>query len=114
MKESYHKFFLMDSLVKKKQTVKNLSKGMERFEKYFIAFPKTVTNRQIVLGLLKSKTFINKIFVSRMFLSIAKGRKKYRSSFSYFFRSEKCVNHTFHYLESPCLSLNFLFSDKLN
>lgn len=89
VKNSFQKVLFLDLGIKKKRTLKNLSKGLERFEKYFINPSRTAADRQVILTLLKAKTFINRIFVSRLFLSIGKGRKKYRSSFSYVFRRKR-------------------------
>lgn len=103
VKKSFQRFFFSDSLVNNKKTVKNLSKGLERFERYFMASSRTVVDRRFIFTLLKAKTFINRIFISRIFLSVAKGRKKYRSSFSYLVRRKRKIESLFNVFTSTSL-----------
>lgn len=91
VKKSFQKSVLFKSIAKKKKTLKKLSKGFDEFEKYFIASSKTVNERQIAIRLSKAKIFINKVFLSRLFLSTAKGRKKYRSSFFYLLKRKRKI-----------------------
>jgi len=91
LKKSFHKFILSSSIAKKKNTLKKLSKGFDEFEKYFIGSLKSSNDRQIATRLAKAKIFTDKVFISRLFLASAKGRKKYRNSFSYLFKRKRKI-----------------------
>ena len=91
VKKSFRKFILFKRRcrVKKKRTLRKLSKGFNEFEKYFTSSSKLINYRQIAIRLSKAKIFTNKVFVSRLFLASAKGRKNYRSPFFYLLKRKK-------------------------
>lgn len=91
VKKSFRKFilFMRRRRVKKKRTLRKLSKGFNEFEKYFTSSSKLINYRQIAIRLSKAKIFTNKVFVSRLLLASAKGRKKYRTSFFYLLKRKK-------------------------
>lgn len=91
VKNFFQKSVLSNSMAKKKNTLKKLSKGFDVFEKYFIGSSKTISDRQTAIRLSKARIFINKVFLSRLFLAIAKGRKKYRSSFFYLLKRKRKI-----------------------
>lgn len=75
---------------------KSLSKGFDKYDKFYGNYLKMVEKRQAFLKILKQKRFFNQIFVSRLFSHVTKCRKKYRSNFSYFFRRKRKVSSLFH------------------
>ena len=91
VKNFFQKSVLSNPIAKKKNTLKKLSKGFDVFEKYFIGSSKTISDRQTAIRLSKARIFINKVFLSRLFLAIAKGRKKYRSSFFYLLKRKRKI-----------------------
>lgn len=88
----YSQNYVFSDLMLKKKTLKSLSKGFDKFERYFIDSSNNVQKRQVLVELLKARRFFSKIFTSRLFLFVAKGRKKYRNSFLYFFKKKRKID----------------------
>jgi len=99
---SFQNYALHDLGVQRK-TIKNLSKGYSKFEKYFVDSSKTLQNRQVFISLLKAKRFISKVLSSRLFLSVAKGRKRYRTSVFYFYQKKRKIDSLLNLFTSATL-----------
>ena len=93
---SFQRFVSSDFPLVENKVLKSLSKGFDKFERFYGDYAKTSERRQVFLKTLKTKRFFNKIFISRLFLYAAKGRKKYRNNFFYLFRRKRKVNSLFH------------------
>lgn len=95
LKRFFQPIIFCNISLKKKKPLRNMSKGLDKFEKYYSGSLESVKQRQVVLQLLKARKFFNKIFLSRLFLFTAKGRKKYRNTFFYISRRRRKLNSLF-------------------
>lgn len=90
------RFFFSDFPLSEIKNLKGLAKGFEKFEKFYGDYSRTSEKRQVFLRTLKNRRFFNKVFINRLFLYAARGQKKYRHTFFYFFRRKRKINSLFH------------------
>lgn len=90
------------------KSLKALSRGFDKYLKYHVDSLDVLRKRKSLLRILKSRRFLNKVYLSRLFLLTNQQKKKYRNAFFYFFRRRQKVRSLLHLFALSSLKFKYL------
>lgn len=90
------------------KSLKSLSRGFDKYLKYHVDSLDVLQKRKSLLRVLKSRRFLNKVYLSRLFLLTNRQKKKYRNAFFYFFRRRQKVRSLLHLFALSSLKFKYL------